>query len=390
MQKLIGLLGTVIIVGLVYLFTKDKKSINWKSVGLAYVSQFILAFLLIKTPLWIGVEWLADGMNWLLAQANVGIEFVFGGIAPGGFVFFINSLMPIVFISAIMGLLFHFGIIQKIVNTLGRRVAKLFDIHPLVGINGIANTVLGQSDSLFVTKSYMPNAPDSVVFATMVGGMTSISASVVGLYTSYGADMTWIIISMPMTVVSTLVLLQIMMPTRYDANEEIKVENEKGVNFMETMMIFADSGFKSVIGISVALMVFLSLVATVNALIGVFLPSVTLEGILGVVFLPFVWLMGVPANEVGAVAQILGTKLATNEAVAFGLPQFANLSESAKAMMTIALCGFGGVGSIGIMCGGYAAVAPKKVKVVAKLGFKALLLATLVTILSACVVGLFV
>ncbi len=389
MNKIIGLFGSLAIVGLVWLFTKDKKAVNWKSVIIAYISQFVLAFLLIKTPLWKGVEWLADGMTWILQQANVGIDFVFGGIAPDGFVFIINSLMPIVFISALMGILFHFGLIQKFVGTVGKWVAKAFDIHPLVGMNGMANTIMGQSDSLFFTKSYMPQASDSVIFATMVGGMTSISASVMGLYTSYGADMTWIIVSMPLTVLSCLVLQQIVMPTSYDKYEVIEMENERGVNFMETMMTFADSGFKSVIGIAVALMVFLSAIAMVNGLIQMMFPAVTLESILGVFFIPFAWLMGVPANEVGMVAQILGTKLTTNEAVAFSIPQFGMLSESAKAMTTIALCGFGGIGSIGILVGGYTAVAPNKVKVVAKLGVKALAVSTLVTILSACVVGLF-
>lgn len=389
MQKLVGLLGSLVIVGVVYLFTKDKKGVNWKSVGLAYVAQFILAFLLIKTPLWIVVEWLSNGMSWLLEQANVGIEFVFGGIAPDGFVFFINSLMPIVFVSAIMGLLFHVGIIQKVVDTLGRGIAKVFDIHPLVGINGIANTVMGQSDSLFLSKSYMPKASTSVVFATMVGGMSSISASVMGLYASYGVSLSWLLVSMPLTVLSTLVLIQIVMPTRYDANEVIEIEDERGVNFMETMLTFANAGFKAVVSIAVALMVFLSLVAMINSLIGLVIPGVTLEGILGVLFTPLAWLMGVPNEEVAVVAQLLGCKLATNEAVAFGLPAFGTLSESTKAMVTIALAGFGGVGSVGIMCGGYMAVAPSKVKVVAKLGAKALVVTTLVTILSACVVGVF-
>lgn len=389
MSKVVGILGGLLLVELVALCTKDKKRIKWKSVCVAYISQFALAFLMIRTPLWYLIEWLASVMTWLLNQANVGIEFVFGGIAPDGFVFIIDSLMPIVFISAVMGALFHFGIIQKIVGTLGKWIAKFFDIHPLVGLNGMANTIMGQTDSLFFTKSYMPKASDSVIFATMVGGMTSISASVMGLYASCGADMTWIIVSMPLTVLSCLVLQQIVMPTEYIEGEVIEIEDERGVNFMETMMNFATSGFKSVVAIAIALMVFLSGIAMINSLIQLVFPAVSLESILGVLFTPFALLMGVPASEVGLVAQILGTKLATNEAVAFGIPQFSMLSESTKAMTTIALCGFGGIGSIGILVGGYSAVAPNKVGMVAKLGVKALIVATLVTMLSASVVGVF-
>ena len=247
---------------------------------------------------------------------------------------------------------------------------------------------MGQTDSLFVTKSYLPSAKDSVIFATMVGGMTSISTAVVGLYASMGAKIEWIIISMPLTVFSTFVLTQILMPTKY-SDEKIEVEtNDIGVNAIETMMNYANSAFKCVIGITVALLVFLSLVAMANNFIGLFFDGVTLQSVLGIIFKPFAFLMGVSPKEVDMVSQILATKLVTNETVAFGLPQFMMLSENARAMITVALCGFAGIGSCGILLGAYQAIAPNKVQVVAKLGIKALLCATAVNILTGTVVGL--
>ena len=387
MEKMLAILGMVLCIGGAYAFSDKKKEINWVSVGCAFFGQVLLALVLIKTPLWKGVEWLSAGVTWLLGQANEGINFVFGGIAPDGFVFFINSLLPIVFISGLMGILFHFGIIQKFVAIVGKTVAKVLKVDSLVAVNGITNMFLGQSDALFITKSYLPKAKDSVIFATLVGGMTSISCAVVGLYASYGASMEWILVSMPLTVCSTFALTQILMPTKYEADIEID-NGDKGVNFIETMMNYSMGGFKAVIGITVALMVFLSLVAMINNFLGLFFPSVTLQSILGIIFTPLAFLMGVPAGEVAEVSQILATKLVTNEAVAFGLPQFAMLSANAKAMMTTALCGFAGIGSIGILIGGYTAVAPNKVGVVAKLGMKALLTATAVNMLTGAVVGL--
>ena len=387
MEKILAIIGMIVIVGICYLFSKGKKEINWKSVGIAFVGQLVLALVLIKTPAWKLVELISRGFEWLLAQSSEGINFVFGGISDN-FVFFINSLLPIVFISAIMGLLFHFGIIQKFISVVGLCVAKILKVDTLVAVNSVTNMFLGQSESLFVTKSYLPNAKDSVIFATLVGGMTSISVSVVGLYAGFGASMEWIIVSMPLTVFSTFVLTQIVMPTKYEPVEELVVENDKGVNFIDTMMSYATTGFKSVIGIAVALMVFISLVYMVNNLLGFVAPWLTIEKILGVVFYPLALLMGVPFGEIGVVSEILATKLALTEAVAFGLPQFAMLSANAKAMMTVALCGFAGFGSIGILIGGYSAVAPKKIPVVAKLGVKALLVATLVNILTGAVVGL--
>ena len=389
LQKLLVVIGMILIVGGAYLCSSNKKSIKWKSVGLAFLGQIALAFLFIKTPLWKVVEWTSNGVSWLLGQSQEGINFVFGGLSDN-YVFFLNSLLPIVFISAIVGIMFHFGILQKFIAVVGKVVAKVLKVDTLVAVNGIANMFLGQTDSLFLTKSYLPKAKDSVIFATLVGGMTSISVSVVGLYASYGASMEWIIASMPLTVFSTFVLTQILMPTEYESVENIEVTIEdKGVNAIETMMNYAMTGFKSVIGIAVALMVFLSIVAMINSLIGLINPSLTLESIIAIPFMPIAYLMGVSSEEVRIVSEILATKLITNETVAFGLPQFAMLSVNAKAMMTTVLCGFAGIGSIGILIGGYTAIAPNKVQVVARLGAKALIVATFVNILTGMAVSLF-
>ena len=388
LSKVLAVVGCAVIIGLAYLMSKEKHNINWRSVAIAFIGQFLLSFLLIKTPLWKVVEYMSNGVTWLLAQANEGINFVFGGVSDE-YVFFINALLPVVFISALMGILFHYGILQKIITSVSRVVAKWLQVDALVSVNGIANMFLGQSDSLFVTKSYLPNAKDSVIFATLVGGMTSISASVIGLYASMGASITWILVSLPLSVISTFALTQIVMPTEYDESSLIKVENDKGVNMFDTMMNYANSGFKSVVGITVALIVFLSLVSMINNFIGLILPSVSLERIVGYVFMPFSFLMGVPTEEIGAMSQILATKLITNETVAFGLPQFAELSENSRAMATMVLCSFANISSIGILIGGYSAIAPDKVKVVAKIGVRALIVATLVPIMSAMVIGLF-
>lgn len=387
MEKIFAILGIVLIIGICYLFSKEKKEINWLSVGCAFLGQLVLAIILIKTPAWKLVELFSNGFGWLLAQSTEGINFVFGGLS-NNFVFFINSLLPIVFISAIMGLLFHFGIIQKFISIVGLCIAKVLKVDTLVAVNGVTNMFLGQTESLFITKSYLPTAKDSTIFATLVGGMTSISVSVMGLYAGFGASMEWIIVSMPLTVFSTFVLTQIIMPTKFEPINDLKVENDRGSNFIDTMMNYAMAGFKSVIGITVALIVFISLVFMLNNLLGLIVPGLTVEKILGIVFYPLALLMGIPLGEVGAVSQILATKLALNEAVAFGLPQFAELTEKTKAIMTIVLCGFAGIGSIGILLGGYTAIAPKKVPLVAKLGVKALLVATLVNILTGAIVGL--
>lgn len=386
MEKIIAILGILIVTGIVYCISQDKKDINWKTVLIALASQIGLAGLLILTPAWKGVEYVSNVVSSILGYANEGISFVFGDLASNGFSLFLGSLMPIVFTSALVGLLFHFGILQKIIKVIGVLFAKLFNVDTIVMVNSISNAFLGQSDALFVTKNYLPKVSKEVIFATLVGGMTSISVGVIGLYVGFGASLEWIIISMPLTVLGSFTFTQIIFPTKYVDVDKLEIEATKGSNCLETMVMYGRDGFNGVIGITIALLVFISLVALIN---GILPDGVTLQGIIGILFKPLAFLMGVSPTEVNAVSEILATKLVTNEAVAFGLPAFAMLSVKAKAMMTVALCGFAGFGSIGILIGTYSAIAPDKVKIVAKYGILALITATLVNILSGTVVGLF-
>lgn len=350
-----------------------------KSIAILLIANILVTWLLVKTPLWHGVEWISRGIEWLIMQSKEGIVFVFGELyeVPS---FLLSALMPIVFIASIIGILVHFNIIPLFIKFFGNIFSKIFKVNHIVSVNAICNMFLGQSESLFVTKTALKNASDNVVFATLVGGMTSISVSVTGLYLSYGAEMEFIVISMIVTSFSSLLFCQIFAPTY--KSEIIEIETDKGANVIDTMFKYAYEGFKSVGAIAVALMIFISLINLIN----VFIP---LTNILSVIFYPISLLMGVPSNEAAAVSSILATKLITNEAVAFSLPTFTTLSQSTKAMMTVALCGFAGLGSIGILIGGYAVVAPSKTRIVAKLGFKALLVATVANIFSAWLLGLF-
>lgn len=391
MEKIFAIIGIFVFAALGYAMSNNKKDINWKSVGIAFIGQIALTFLMIKTPLWKVIEWIAAGFQWFINQSTEGINFVFGGIVPeGGYVFFINSLLPIVFISAVTGLLFHFGILQRIIGLCSKTVAKLFKIDSLVAVNAVTNMFLGQSDALIVTKSYLPNASESVVFATLVAGMSSISISVLQLYVGFGASLEWLIASIPLTVLSTFVMIQLMMPTTNSEETVVVVEGDKGSNAIDTMMIYANAGFKAVIGVSIALMVFLSLVHMANNLLGLASAQLTLQKIVGILFYPLSLLMGVPTNELGLVSELLATKLIANESVAFGLSSFNTLSEATKAMVTVAIAGFANISSIGIMLGGYSAIAPGQMKTVAKLGIKSLVAATIVNLMSGAVIALFV
>lgn len=388
MTKLFAILGISLIMAFAYLISKEKENIKWKSIILLTVSQFIMVFIMLKTPVWKLIEKASDAVSWLLSSAQEGITFVFGDLSSGWTLFF-GGLMPIVFISSLVGLAFHFGILQYFVKIIAITIAKLFKVDPIVAVNGTVNMFLGQTDALFITQNYLPKAKDSVIFATLVGGMTSMSVGVLGLYAGMGAPLEYILVSLPLSVVSTFVLTQIILPTEYQDAGKLELDSEKGENFIETMMMYGNKGFKGAISVAVALMVFISVVAFINGIIQLVFPSVTLESIIGIAFYPLALLMGAPISELSLVAELLASKLVFNEAVAYGMPQFNQLTEATKAMVTVALAGFGGFGSIGILIGGYTAIAPEKVKVVCKYGVLALMTATLVNIMSAAVIGLF-
>ncbi|MGL4819733.1 MAG: NupC/NupG family nucleoside CNT transporter [Bacilli bacterium] len=393
MQLIIGLFGLAAIAGLSYLLSNNKKEINFKSLFVIFLFQALFAILLLNTK--IGYKLLEIGTNavsWTIGHANAGIQFVFGELATeNGFVFILSGLFPVIFVSALMGLLFHFNVIQFFVGHIAGAVARTFKIHPLVCTNSVVNIFLGQTDALTVTRSYLPRAHDNVVFATLVGGMTSISVAVVALYASFGIKMEYLLLSMFLTVFSTLILTQIVRPSAYEEEAELKVEADKGQNAIDTMMSYATVGAKMVAGIMTALVVFVSITSLLNGVLGFVDAGLTFEKILGYFFMPFAFLMGIPFAEVSMVSELLAAKIFINETVAFsGLAELSTLiSERSFAMMTFALCGFANISSIGIMIGSYSAVAPNRAGYVAKVGVLAMIVATLANLFTATLVGLF-
>lgn len=147
MTKLLAILGIIIFIGVTYLFSKDKKNINWKQIGVLLATALVMTFVMIKTPLYMVIQWVGNFFSFLIEQSTAGISFVFGGLTEN-YVFFLNGLLPIVFISAFMGILFHFGILQKLIEFISKWIARLFKIDGIVVTNAITNMFIGQSESL--------------------------------------------------------------------------------------------------------------------------------------------------------------------------------------------------------------------------------------------------
>ena len=177
-----------------------------KSIILLLIAQFLICWLLVDTPLWQVVLWISAGVEWIIAQAQTGIQFVFGDLVNGN-IFFINALLPIVFISAIIGILQHFGILNWIIKNVGGLFSKIFGVNKVVGVNAVCNMFLGQNESLFITRTALKQSNNNTILATLVGGMTSISVALVGVYAGFGAKIEYIVVSMVLTALGSMFFL---------------------------------------------------------------------------------------------------------------------------------------------------------------------------------------
>ena len=162
MEKLFAILGLFVFMGIAFLMSDKKKEINWKGIGCALAFQTVLAFLMVKTPLWKVIEFISRMVEKFLAQAQYGLEFVFGSLASETFVFFIGSLCPIVFVSGVIGIIYHFGILEKIFIFIGKYIAKIFNVDSTIVLNYVGNCIFGQTDALMLSKSKLKTASESV------------------------------------------------------------------------------------------------------------------------------------------------------------------------------------------------------------------------------------
>ncbi len=392
-----SLLGIIIILGTAVAFSSNRRAISLKLMGSALLSQFLLAFFILKTTIG-GIIFtnVSHGVERVYQFANDGCSFVFGNLAnaqgPWGFVFAIKVLPIIIFFGALMALLFHLGVVQLIVR------AMAFVIRPIFGTSGAetlsvaANSVLGQTEAPLLIKNYLPRMTDSEMTTVMVSGMAHLSGAILAVYGLMGVPILHLLSASIMAIPGAILIAKLLTPetetpeTMGGRSVEIPRETK---NMLDAISTGTGDGLRLAANVAAMLIAFISIVSLVNAVLGG-LTGWNLNDIFAKLFGVVAHLIGIAPSECGAAGTLLGQKLVINEFVAYSSMLSMSMSARAVAILTYALAGFSNFSCIGIQIGGIGAICPSKRETLTRLGMKALLGGTLANLLNAAIASLFV
>lgn len=401
---MVGLLGIAVLLGIALLLSDNRKAINLRTVGGAFALQAGIAALVLYVP--IGKDILggaAAGVQNVINYANVGVEFMFGDLAKFelGFIFAINVLPIIVFLSALMSVLYYLGIMQKVVDLLGGLIKRLLGTSQTESLSATANIFVGQTEAPLIVRPYINHMTQSELFAVMTGGLASIAGAVLAGYASMGVELKYLIAASFMAAPGGLLMAKIIKPETEIPDERAEdlnfEEGEEPANVIDAAAGGALTGLKLAMNIGAMLVAFIALIALLNGMIGgtagLFgFEGLTLEKILGFLLAPLAWVLGTPWHDAVAIGSLIGQKLVLNEFVAY--VEFVKikdtLSDQAQIIAIFSLCGFANLSSIAILLGGLGGMAPKRRPDIARMGLKAVAAGSLSNLMSAVLAGLFI
>ena len=394
MKLVLSILGIVVILGLLWLLSWDRKNINWKLVIKAVIVQAILAVIIVKIPLGQKLVTMAsDGVTAVVNCGKDGLAFVFGDLADGSklSVFMVQSLGGIIFVSALVNLLYYLGAIGSVVKWLGKAVGKLMGTTEVESFVAVANMFLGQTSSPVLVSKYIRNLTDSEIFVILVSGMGSMEVSILAGYHACGIPMEYLLIASVLVPVGSILVSKMILPQSGETKSitDVKMDNKgNNSNMIDAIAEGAATGMQMVISIGASLVAIIGLVALINMVLGI--AGISLEQIFSYIFAPFGFLLGLEGKDALLEGALLGQKMIMNEFVAFG-----NLGEVIKSLDTrtamvasISLAGFANVSSLGICVSGIAVLCPEKKSTLSRLVVRAMLGGMLVSILSATIVGI--
>ncbi|MCM3672667.1 NupC/NupG family nucleoside CNT transporter [Peribacillus simplex] len=391
MKFLIAILGLLIVFGLALLVSSDRKKVKIKPIILMVVMQLILTYLLLNTKFGLVIiNSIAEGFGKLLEWANEGITFVFGGIVnEGASPFFLNVLLPIVFISALIGILQHFKILPFIMKWVGFLLSKVNGMGKLESYNAVASAIVGQSEVFITLKKQLGAIPPSRMYTLCASAMSTVSMSIVGAYMTM-IEPKYVVTAIVINMFGGFIIASIINPyTVTDEDDILPVEEgAEKQSFFEMLGEYIMDGFKVAITVAAMLIGFVALIAGINSLFDMII-GISFQDILGYIFAPFAFIMGIPISETVTAGGIMATKLVTNEFVAMLSlgDASAALSDRTIGIVSVFLVSFANFSSIGIIAGAVKGLHEKQGNVVARFGLKLLYGATLVSILSAIIVS---
>ena len=398
MAILNSIIGILFIFAVAYLLSNNKKRIKWRTIIIGFLIQFGFALAVLKWSVGKYVlSKVALGVQSVIDYAQEGISFVFGSLANDGSIFFVNVLCVIIFISAVVSILYYLGIMQFVIRVIGGALSRLLGTSQLETISSSANIFLGQTEAPLLIKPYVSKLTESELFAVMVGGLASVSGSILVGYSMLGIPIEYLISAAFMAAPAGLIIAKILCPeTEHDkVQNEVEMIKDNSANVVDAASKGAIDGLGLVLNIAAIILVFVAVIALINGLIGWIggwfgVSDLSLQGILGWIFSPVAAIIGVPWGEAVTAGSLIGQKLILNEFVAFSnmAPLLPELSAKTTAIVTFALCGFANISSIAILIGGIGGMAPNRKADIARLGWKAVLGGTLANLLSATIAGL--
>jgi CNT family concentrative nucleoside transporter len=425
MDRYFGIFGIIAILGIAFLLSNNKKAIDKKLVFIGLLIQALLAVFILKIPLGqLVFAKIGYFITMLLDFSNKGADFVFGPLVNSSllapvfgisntFIFFFKIIPTIIFVSVLVSIAYHIGIMQRIVAVFAKVMHKLMGVSGSEALSNVGSAFVGQVEAQIMIKPYISGMTKSELLASMAGSMACIAGGVMAVYISMGVPAEYLIAASIMAAPGALVIAKIVYPETEvsETKGTVKIEIKKAhANLMDAISHGASDGMRISLNVIAMLLGFIALIALVDAglgyvgralyyntsmdlsMIGISLKELSLKEILGSVFSVFAYLMGVPLKDTHLVGALMGTKLVINEFVAYSdlSPMIAAgiLSKKSIVIVSFALCGFANFSSIAIQVGGIGELAPDRRADLAKLGFKALICGTLASYLSATIAGL--
>ena len=422
-----GLIGMVTLILIAYLFSNDRKAINWKTTAIGLAAQLVLAIAVLKIEFAQRIfEFLGKIFIKTLDFTMEGSRFLLGdmvNIESFGYVFLFQVLPTIIFFSALTSVLFYLGIIQKVVKGLAWTLSKLLNTSGAESLSVAGNIFLGQTEAPLMIKAYLEKMSKSEILLVMIGGMATVAGGVLAAYISFlGGDdeiarlyyAKHLLTASVMAAPGAIVIAKILYPQKESINKELDVSQEKiGSNLLDAISNGTTEGLKLAANVGAMLLVFIAFIAMINfgfEKIGSFsnlnnwisentpYDLLSLEFILGYIFSPLMWIIGVAKEDMALMGQLLGIKLAASEFIGYmqlgELKDVTNLIhlnyEKSIIMATYMLCGFANFASIGIQIGGIGSLAPNQRENLSKFGFLAVVGGTLASLLSATIAGMII
>ena len=406
MDKFHGVLGIILILGIAFLFSNNKRRINYRLVVSGMLLQVVIAVLVLKVP---PVTWffqkLGHGMENIERFAREGVAFVYRGVmvnAPdgvkdfgqGGFVFAFSVTATIILVCVLVAILYHFGVMQFIVSMIAKAMNFIMRVSGAEALSNVASAFVGQVEAQVMIRPYLNGMTKSELLASMSGSLACIAGGILIVYANMGAKAEYLLTASLMAAPGALVISKIVFPETEESETMGKVKLEVKSpysNIIDAISHGASDGMKIAVNVIAMLIGFIALIAFLNYILGLVYPGLSLDFIFSKIFYPMAWAMGVPGQDVANAATLLGQKLTINEFVAFNnltTKAVPIVSEKGLLIVSIAICGFANFSSVGMQIGGIGELAPGRRADLAKLGLKALLCGTLASYLSASIAGI--